>query len=315
MVKNNIEESDEEIEEGSDSDEELSHMTEGGDVEEKENEVENRSDSGDEINQDPGSEKRESGEENDDGSDEEYDDGTDEDNDGANSNEDSDEEVNSDENTFLASLKEALGKTGKQSSSSKVAESRKIEKVEGESVVKMLDLKSNDANIELMKTQKKADNSQPKSGDQKRSSFFLGGESDDNEEVEQSGSDSDEDTEETHQRNVLAKNKSFRPGFDKSRKRDSNSHNHGRDQNFGGKRKQFQKVTSVKKPKFNKGSDRPFNSPAVDRTRNSKNVVKNNTKVKQNDTNKTVDVHPSWEAKQKQKPSIQAFQGKKTVFE
>ena len=318
IVKNNVEESDdeEENEEGSDSEEELNQNTD--EVEEREIEAEEQSESEDErLEQDSCSDK--SDREPDVESDEEYDDGSDEDSNDADSNQDSDDELNSDENSFVSSLKEALGKTEKQSSIRKVSKTSKIQKVEGESVVKMLDLKSRDAKNELMQTQEKADNSQHKAGAQKRSSFFLGGESDDNEDLEQSDNESDEDgpRENIHQRNGGGKNKNVHPGFDKSKvKRDSDSHNRKRDQNFGGKRKQFQKVTSVKKPKFNKGPDRPFSAPAEDRSLN-KNVLKNNmeVKVKQNDKNKIVDVHPSWEAKQKQKPSIQTFQGKKTVFE
>lgn len=347
IVRNNVEESDEETEQGSDSDEEFNSKTEKESVEKRdeedeqrsgsdenleqdsdsdddlipkkerggvalrENQVEQRSDSEEKSEQDSGSDNsdRESGEE--------YDDGTDEDSNDENSNEDSDDELNSDENSFVASLKEALGKTNKLSSNSKVTKPRTSLKVDGESVVKMLDLKSQDVKIELMQTQEKADNSQLKTGEQKRSSFFLGGESEsDNEDVEQSDAESNEDGEDMFKRNDGVIKKNFRPAFDKSKKRESDSHNHKRDQNFGGKRKQFQKVTSVKKSKFNKGSDRPLNAPAEDRTQN-KYVVKNNTeiKVKQNDPNKTVNVHPSWEAKQKQKPSIQTFQGKKTVFE
>ena len=336
IVKNNVEESDEELEEGSDSDEEFNSKTEKEKIEE---EIEQSSGSDENLEQDSDSddesipkqeqgvvemrenevkqlsdseEKLESGSDKSEReSDEEYDDGTDEDSDDDNSNEDSDDALNSDENSFAASLKEALGKTDKRSSISKSPQ------VDGESVVKMLDLKSQDAKIVLMQTQQKADNSQHKIREQKRSSFFLGGESEsDNEEVEQSAEGSSDDGEDVYQRNGGVENKNFRPAFDKSKKRESDSHNHKRDKNFGGKRKQFQKVTSVKKPKFNKGSDRPSSAQAVDRTRN-KYVVKNNTeiKVKQNDPNKTVNVHPSWEAKQKQKPSIQTFQGKKTVFE
>ena len=339
IVENNVEESDEEIEEGSDSNEEFNSKTEKESVEEREEEVEQSSGSDENLEQDSDSddelipkkergvvemrenevkqlsdseEKLESGSDKSEReSDEEYDDGTDEDSHDDNSNEDSDDALNSDENSFAASLKEALGKTDKRSSISKSPQ------VDGESVVKMLDLKSQDAKIELMQTQEKADNSQHKIGEQKRSSFFLGGESEsDNEEVEQSAEGSNEDGEDKYQRNGGVDNKNFRPAFDKSKKKESVSHNHKRDQNFGGKRKQFQKVTSVKKPKFNKGSDRPISSQAEARTRN-KYVVKNDTeiKVKQNDPNKTVNVHPSWEAKQKQKPSIQTFQGKKTVFE
>ena len=351
IVRNNVEESDEEIEEGSDSEEELNPKTEVESVRGGEREEGRQSDSVQELEQDSGSDKSnvESDEEGDDGSDEdeneddsndeerhsdsvqkleqdsgsekskvesdeEYDDGSDED---EKDDDSSDEELNSDENSFVSSLKEALGKTEKQSSIVKVSKTRKIQEVDGESVVKMLDLKSRNAKKELMQTQEKTDNSHNKAGAQKRSSFFLGGESDDEEDFEQSDVESDEDGhgEGTHQRNGGVENKNFRPKFDKRiDKRGSDSHSQKRDPNFGGKRKQFQKVTSVKKPKFNKGPDRPYSAPAEDRNRN-KNVVKKDIKVKPTDNNKIVDVHPSWEAKQKQKPSIQTFQGKKTVFE
>ena len=48
-------------------------------------------------------------------------------------------------------------------------------------------------------------------------------------------------------------------------------------------------------------------SEKVDSVSTFKDKPKTNVSVKS--------VHPSWEAKQKQKPSIQTFQGKKTVFE
>lgn len=347
IVKNNVEESDEEIEEGSDSEDEMNSKTDVESVGERERQVERHSDSVQEL--DSGSDKSdvETDEENEDGSDEkkvvshsdsvqeleqdsvsdksnvesdeEYDDGSDEDGNDDDFNEVSDEELNSDENSFVSSLKEALGKTEKQSSIVKVSKKGKNQEVDGdgESVVKMLDLKSRNAKKELMQTQEKTDNSYNKAGAQKRSSFFLGGESDDDEDFEQSDVESNEDGhgEGTHQRNGVVENKNFRPKFDKRiEKRGSDSHNQKRDPNFGGKRKQFQKSTSVKKPKFNKGPDRPFSALAEDRNPN-KNVVKKDIKVKPNDNNKIVDVHPSWEAKQKQKPSIQTFQGKKTVFE
>ena len=274
IVKNNVEESDEE--QGSDDDE---------------------------LEQDSDSSDRESDEEN--------------------SNEE--EEENSDENTFVSSLKEALGT--KEKKNSKVSQVSKVEKVEGESVVKMLDLKSSDADIDLMQTQEKAGNPQLKTGSLKRSSFFLGGESDESEEDEDDQTDAESDDEgmkeevrvggfrnkKFEEKEDGYRNKKIRPTYEKSEKKDPDRQKYKRDQNGGGNRKQFQKATSVKKNKFNKGTDRPFSSQGKDRNR-ATNVNKKTPEVKE-ESRKVVDVHPSWEAKQKQKPSIQTFQGKKTVFE
>ena len=51
------------------------------------------------------------------------------------------------------------------------------------------------------------------------------------------------------------------------------------------------------------------------RKEDSRVAVTSKTNVTTVKSNLDEKVHPSWEAKQKQKPSIQAFQGKKIVFE
>ena len=114
-----------------------------------------------------------------------------------------------------------------------------------------------------------------------------------------------------------------------SRHQDFKRQNYKRDQN-GGKRKPFQKVTSVKKPKFNKNTDRQgyershgTNDINSQRNKSCQNPAtmdqfhsaKTKSSVNKTNFNSDSKVHPSWEAKQKQKPSIQAFQGKKIVFE
>ena len=243
----------------------------------------------------------------------------------------SDNDVSSDEddsNIFVASLKEALVKKEKPLKPKVVDKVKVSETSSGDAVVKVLDLKSMSKSNASDSLGVQTKHFKPIESSQKRSSFFLGGESDsdrgeDSEEEGDGGHSSDPDNVE--QRMDQYKSRSFHGDTVSSRTapRDSNSHHYERDSNSG-KRKQFQKVTSGKKPKFNKNMDkRSFNSPGGERPRNKVPTKKESEKVdsvstfKENPkTNVSVkSVHPSWEAKQKQKPSIQTFQGKKTVFE
>ena len=243
----------------------------------------------------------------------------------------SDNDVSSDEddsNIFVASLKEALVKKEKPLKPKVVDKVKVSETSSGDAVVKVLDLKSMSKSNASDSLGVQTKHFKPIESSQKRSSFFLGGESDsdrgeDSEEEGDGGHSSDPDNVE--QRMDQYKSRSFHGDTVSSRTapRDSNSHHYERDSNSG-KRKQFQKVTSGKKPKFNKNMDRrSFNSPGGERPRNKVPTKKESEKVDSVSTFKdkpktnvsVKSVHPSWEAKQKQKPSIQTFQGKKTVFE
>ena len=249
-----------------------------------------------------------------------------------NENNESDNEDVQGEDLFAATLKQALGKNDTKKETKSVKSTHPSLKVHesrtGDAVVKVLDLNSADSLQEWSKANRMNSSSTDDFVESKRSSFFVGGDSDeegrDEEDDDQSGSATEED--EVEQRIDGFRNKNFHhKPRDKSfsQSRGSFSNNYSRDQNTR-KRKQFQKVTSVKKPKFNKNADRAFTSETTDRNRNKNFSRKEDSKlaavtskanissIKSNSDNK---VHPSWEAKQKQKPSIQAFQGKKTVFE
>jgi len=260
---------------------------------------------------------------------------------------DSDDESdkdNEDESSFVASLKQAISNDkGRNKNSKKNVKGSQLKKQiketsKGEAVIKMLDLSSmnKDGDWSISKKEQSFDNAPSVN---KRSSFFMGGqsESEDNDEENdgQSGEESDGDEVEKRIESLRNSNHHSRPeGWkSKSENRDFRRQNYKRDQN-GGKRRQFQKDTSAKKPKFNHKFNKNTERKGLERSQdtNDKNSHRNKscqngatkdefhsakTKSVENKTNFNSDskVHPSWEAKQKQKPSIQAFQGKKIVFE
>ena len=240
-------------------------------------------------------------------------------------------EEEGDESQFVASLKAAIGKSPENKvvkSKTKPSKPKFKDTESGEGVVKMLDLTSdnNDWSNQVSAVETKS------TAASKRSSFFMGGESESEEEnVESDESDDNDDNDvDTRIENLRTKNFHSQSNSYKSGSQvDSKCQNYKRDQNFG-KRKQFQKDTSAKKPKFNKNTDRtqfqsrgawdknkPQKKPFQNSPRDSSHNAAPDTKPSVNNTNINNDskVHPSWQAKQKQKPSIQTFQGKKIVFE
>merc|ERR1719391_31678 len=244
------------------------------------------------------------------------------------SNDDSDEDKG-DDDLFVASLKQAISSNKRMDSKNSKAKPLKKqikESSEGEAVIKMLDLSSMNKDQDWSVTPKEQSLEAPLVS--KRSSFFMGGQSESEDEDNDVQSDEESDGDEVEKRIESLRNSNHHSQSERrkssSRHQDFKRQNYKRDQN-GGKRKPFQKVTSVKKPKFNKNTDRQDyershgtndinsqrnkscqNSATMDQLHSAK------TKSSGNKTNFNSDskVHPSWEAKQKQKPSIQAFQGK-----
>ena len=218
--------------------------------------------------------------------------------------EDDEAESDGSEDIFVASLKAAAG-TGKngqtveekeQSKKSQLKTDRKTG--EGEGVVRYLDLNSMQ---ELPKTETDRKNNPTTtsiSGNpEKRSSFFVGGESDE----EKNESDADEASEDDSDEDPMVTNVHRRiEMFQKQNKNDRKS--------FPSKRKLQPRENFNKKPRFEGRNDRgKYEKKTMSRGAGNKDPVKTSTKNEK--------VHPSWAAKQKQKPSIQAFAGSKIVFD
>ena len=215
--------------------------------------------------------------------------------------EDLEEENQSDsEEIFVASLKAAIGNRGKTEKTLKEKKSEKLnpetaaDRETGEGVVKYLDLNSM---AELPQTNQDRQNKMSTSNSGKRSSFFVGGESDDeNNDGEGSEDDSDDDDEDPMVMNVHRR-------IDKFKKQ--NYSKNDKKKSFPTKRKpQPTRDTFSKKPRYDAKADRKgkFEKKSVDRNTDSMKPPPSS-------------VHPSWEAKQKQKASIQTFKGSKIVFD
>jgi len=210
--------------------------------------------------------------------------------------EDSDASDN-DDALFINSLKSCLksdeNNPKSSSTSSLDEESDTDEEVHsGDKLVKVLDLKSGNIvsapNDDLVRD--KPTSIKPKTS----SSFFLGGESE---------SESSEEEEETHWEGVnvsdvkpVGMKRKFDGGFENNRGRGkyaSAPRGRGNTQPRGGNFHQS------RRPEHAQNFSPKVSAPALE----SKSKVVDPS------------FHPSWVAKQKSKPSIQAFQGKKTVFE
>ena len=254
---------------------------------------------------------------NDDVSDNEEDDVEESESDKEEEMEDDREQTNSDsddssegEETFVNSLKEAIN-DNKAKAKPSVENTRS-----GEGVVKMLDLK-NMKDVAQLEDDPRAVNSSTNRG-QKRSSFFLGGESDQSDDDEDVAEESDGEADTMIEKKFeMFKNTAFNSKH-KPERSFQNSKYKKHEKNFS-RKKQFQKDISVQSSQSYKKQDTSFN--------HSKNKIKTcqkpttpastfPTATRENKSiSSNVNVHPSWAAKQKQKASIANFQGKKTVFE
>jgi len=238
-----------------------------------------------------------------------------------------------DECLFVNSLKSCLkqnsdgeslsGKSEKTDDESDETDSESDgEQGPGEKLVTVLDLKSDNIPNALITAEddksKEMSSPLPK---KKSSSFFLGGESSTESEADESdpeAGENEEDFIESH-RNAHHK-KRFGTDYKGARGRGRiSSSNRGRGQtNFRGSgfKKHGQSKFSDSKKFLDKKSKPPFPEIGEKKTPfvNTKNFSK---PPLQSQPKKEVDasLHPSWVAKQKAKPSIAAFQGKKTVFE
>ena len=213
------------------------------------------------------------------------------------SEDDSNQEDDS-EDIFVASLKAAIG--GVKSPEKKQAKTSKPEssadRQTGEGVVQYLDL---NAMEEVPRASQDARRDLTTSNAGKRSSFFVGGESDDdNQESDGDGADEVSDDEDPMVMNVHRRIDSFQKQNSSKIERKS----------FTTKRKPHQKESNSKRSRLesNNGRQGKFQKKTV-------GPSKRNTESGTREGPSSV--HPSWEAKQKQKPSIQTFKGSKIVFD
>ena len=201
------------------------------------------------------------------------------------------------EEIFVASLKAAIGgeKTLKEKKSEITKPVTTADRQTGEGVVKYLDLNAMDE-VPKATQDKKYDISTSHSG--KRSSFFVGGESDDECLGSDENADEVSDDDDPMVRNVHKRIDTFKKQHSASSRKES----------FPIKRKPHARETPSKKPRIEPNNDKrgKFQKKPVLTNESNKDSIKGSAMSS---------VHPSWEAKQKQKPSIQTFKGSKIVFD
>lgn len=210
------------------------------------------------------------------------------------------------EQTFVNSLKDAL-KSNKEKVIAKDSRT-------SEGIVKMLDLNNISSNEDVFGGERPEEINGAKE-DVKRSSFFLGGQSD-SEDDSQDVEEMDDEEDDIEQRIEKYKSQGFE-SEQPSTKPAQNSNYRKHEKNFG-RKKQFKNDILERSSQSNKTvasrdkrtSFQSQNKMKAPQTRNKPSEPVNNCQ-----SSKEKGVHPSWEAKQKQKSSITAFQGKKTVFE